>query len=97
MARIVSRSPCFTGALNSNTANVLITVVPVNDIPLPTTRVSVPAEGHSGGDHFTGSDVDGNTLSYTWVKGPVMHIEWRDSYSDVYTSCEYNVRKLTFT
>ena len=59
------------GALNSSPATVTITITAVNDAPVisnpsPATPTSVN-EGMSQTFSITASDVDGDTLTYTWM------------------------------
>lgn len=58
------------GTVNSNTATVSITVVPVNDVPIANAQSITINEDQSIAITLTGSDVDGDPLTYTIVANP---------------------------
>ncbi len=58
------------GSLDSNIATVSITISPVNDKPVITNGPVTTAEDTAAGITVTGTDVDGDTLSYSLVSGP---------------------------
>lgn len=71
----VNGSDSFTfrvndGIANSAAATVSITVTPVNDEPVAIAKSVTTAEDVSLPIVLTGSDKDGNTLTYTVVTGP---------------------------
>jgi gliding motility-associated-like protein len=58
------------GTSNSNTATVTITVTPVNDPPVANNQSVAVTEDIAQAVTLTGSDVDGNPLTYTVVTAP---------------------------
>jgi VCBS repeat-containing protein len=58
------------GKLDSTAATVSITVTPVNDMPVPDARAVTTAEDTAKDITLTGSDIDGDSLTYTVVAGP---------------------------
>ncbi|HEU5291517.1 MAG TPA: Ig-like domain-containing protein [Cyclobacteriaceae bacterium] len=58
------------GTSNSNTATVTITVAPVNDAPVADNQSVPVTEDVAKAITLTGSDVDGNPLTYSVVAGP---------------------------
>jgi gliding motility-associated-like protein len=58
------------GSVDSNNATVSITVTPVNDAPVANAQSITVNEDTSIGITLTGSDVDGNTLTFSVVTGP---------------------------
>ncbi len=58
------------GTVNSNTATVSITITPVNDAPVANNQSVTTAEDVAKAITLTGSDVDGNTLTYAVVTAP---------------------------
>ncbi|RYD21304.1 MAG: tandem-95 repeat protein [Verrucomicrobiaceae bacterium] len=58
------------GALNSANATVSISVTPVNDAPVAIARSLTSSEDAPLSIVLTGSDRDGNSLTYTVVSGP---------------------------
>jgi hypothetical protein len=58
------------GKADSNVATVTITVTPVNDAPVANAQTVTTAEDTATGVALTGSDVDGNPLTYSVVTGP---------------------------
>jgi VCBS repeat-containing protein len=58
------------GANDSNTATVSLTVTPVNDLPIANNANYTITENQTLSITLTGSDVDGDTLTYTIVTGP---------------------------
>jgi gliding motility-associated-like protein len=58
------------GSANSNTATVSITVTPVNDAPIANNQSVNVTEDLAKAITLTGSDVDGNPLSYILVGAP---------------------------
>ena len=58
------------GSLNSAPASVSITVTPVNDAPVATPRSVSVQSGSSVGVALTGSDVDGDALTFSTVTLP---------------------------
>jgi gliding motility-associated-like protein len=58
------------GAVNSNTATVTITVSPVNDAPVANGQSVTVTEDIAKAVTLTGSDIDGNTITYSVVVGP---------------------------
>ncbi|PYQ87572.1 MAG: hypothetical protein DMG02_20530 [Acidobacteria bacterium] len=59
------------GALNSNVATVSITVTAVNDAPVANAQSATTAEDTAKAITLTASDVDGDTLTYSIVSGPL--------------------------
>ena len=59
------------GVVDSNTATVSITVTPVNDAPVANGQSVSTAEDTAKGIVLTGSDVDGNPLTYSIVAQPL--------------------------
>jgi VCBS repeat-containing protein len=60
----------YDGALYSNTATVTITINPVNDAPVANDDSFTGDEGGTITDFVTGSDADGDTLTFILVSGP---------------------------
>src|SRR5439155_17090675 len=65
----------FTCLVNDRTANsavaiVGITVIPVNDVPVANSQSVTTPEDTSTNLVLTGSDVDGNALTFMIVSGP---------------------------
>src|SRR5690606_8949048 len=58
------------GELNSNTATVSVTVTPVNDAPVANNVSITTAEDTAGVATLLGTDVDGDTLTYSVVTAP---------------------------
>jgi gliding motility-associated-like protein len=58
------------GTVNSNTATVSITVTPVNDAPVANNQSVTVTEDVAKAIVLTGSDVDGNPLTYILVSSP---------------------------
>jgi len=58
------------GLINSNTATVTITVTPVNDAPILNNQSVTTPENTALGITLTGSDVDGDLLSYSVGAAP---------------------------
>jgi len=58
------------GTADSNVATVTITVTPVNDAPVADGQSVQTNEDTAKNITLTGSDVDGNNLTYTLVTGP---------------------------
>ncbi|MCP4378657.1 MAG: tandem-95 repeat protein, partial [bacterium] len=58
------------GLLDSAPATVSITVDPVNDAPVADSQNKVTAEDTAVAITLTGSDIDGDTISFTVVSGP---------------------------
>ena len=58
------------GSLTSNTATVSITVTPVNDAPVANDQSITINEDETRSITLTGSDVDGDALTYSIVAGP---------------------------
>ena len=58
------------GTVNSNTATVSITVTPVNDTPVANAQSVTTNEDTPVTITLTGSDIDGNTLTYSLVSNP---------------------------
>jgi gliding motility-associated-like protein len=58
------------GTANSNTATVSITVTPVNDAPIANAQTITINEDQSVAITLTGSDVDGDPLTYSIVANP---------------------------
>src|SRR5690606_17015902 len=58
------------GALSSNTATVTITVTAVNDAPVAHDQQVMVAEDAAVSITLTGSDVDGDALTFSVVTGP---------------------------
>ena len=54
----------------TDTADVLITIVPVNDVPVANGQSVSTAEDNALSITLTGSDVEGSTLTYTVVGSP---------------------------
>jgi hypothetical protein len=57
-------------ANNSSTATVTVTVTPVNDAPVANAQSIATAEDTAANITLTGSDVDGDALSFVIVNGP---------------------------
>lgn len=60
----------FDGVLHSETVAVNITITPVNDVPVANGRSVTTKEDTSVSITLSGSDPDGDTLSYAIVQGP---------------------------
>lgn len=58
------------GALNSTPATVSVNITPVNDAPVAAARSATVAEDGQVAVVLSGSDVDGDSLTYTIVTGP---------------------------
>ena len=58
------------GSADSNTATVSITITPVNDIPIANNQSVIYDLNTPKAIVLTGSDADGNTLTYSIVTGP---------------------------
>ncbi|MBI1769102.1 MAG: tandem-95 repeat protein [Bacteroidetes bacterium] len=58
------------GSVDSNTATVSINVTPVNDAPIADAKSVITAEDAPSSLTLTGSDVDGNALTYIVVVPP---------------------------
>jgi len=58
------------GHVDSNTATISITVTAVNDAPVANARAVTTDEDTAKAITLTGSDVDGDTLTYSVVDGP---------------------------
>src|SRR5207237_10411132 len=59
------------GTVDGNTATVSITVTPVNDAPTANAQNVTTAEDNAANISLTGSDVDGDALTFAIVAGPV--------------------------
>ncbi len=59
------------GTVNSNTATVNITITPVNDAPIANAQSVSTAEDTPVGITLTGSDADGNGLTYSIGTSPL--------------------------
>ncbi len=58
------------GSLNSNTATMSLTVVPVDDAPVAANSSASGAEDTSISGQAVATDVDNPVLTYTWLTGP---------------------------
>jgi len=58
------------GTSDSNTATVTITVTPVNDAPVANNQSVITLEDTPVAITLTGSDIDGNALTYTVITSP---------------------------
>src|SRR5205823_4275981 len=58
------------GSLTSNTATVSLTITPVNDAPVASNASATVAEDTALSGTVSGTDVDGDVLTYAVVNGP---------------------------
>jgi large repetitive protein len=75
------------GDLDSNTATISITITPVNETPTADDDDFTVLEGGTENGNATGSDPDGDTLTFTLVDGPLFadYFEFNPDGSYVYT------------